>query len=704
MTSDSAAPAADATTSGTDAERLVARNHIEELRDQIRYHNYRYHVLDDPEVPDASYDALFRELSALEDRFPQFAAADSPTQQVGAAPETTFNVVEHRQPLLSLGNAFNADELRDWHRRIAQLAERDHFRMVTEPKIDGLAMALVYEDGRLVQAATRGDGRAGEDVTLNVLAIPTVPERLQGAPPRRFEVRGEVFMPKAGFEQLNARIELENEEREAAGRPPLRLFANPRNAAAGAVRQKDPRITAGRPLDIAIYQLGWVDGGGAPASHSEALAWLGSLGFPTSPDAARHDDLESVLRACEGWTQRREDSAFDMDGVVVKVDEFALQRDLGLVAREPRWAIAWKFPPQETTTRLRKIRVNVGRTGSLNPFAELEPVRVGGVTVQHATLHNEDDIHRKDIREGDTVIVRRAGEVIPQVVGPVVSRRPKRSRRWHTPKRCPVCETPVVRLEGEAMAYCPNPTCPAVVYRSIEHFVGRGAMDIDGLGERLVGELLSKGLIADAADIYMLNDRRDDLRALDRMGEKRLDKLLAAIEVSKQRPLANLLSGLGIRHAGGEVAALLAAHFGSLAALQKAGEEEIAEIDGLGPVIAQSVARWIATPAAADLIAKLTAAGVRVQEEGPARQDGPLTGRRFVVTGRLESMSRPEAEDALRELGAAVSGSVSRKTTALIAGEAPGSKLAKAQELEVPVWSEQQLLDALADPASAGAD
>ena len=723
------AMAGDATGGSADSAQLEARNRVEELREQVRHHNRRYFVDDDPEISDADYDALFRELRELEERYPQLVTADSPTQQVGAEVEqTTFAVVEHQLPLLSLGNAFNADELREWRRRASELLDLESFAYVTEPKIDGLAIALVYEEGRLVQAATRGDGRRGEDVTPNIRRIPAVPHELKGDPPRRFEVRGEVFMPKQGFEEMNARIAEENEALAAEGKRPLRLFANPRNAAAGAVRQKDPRITAQRPLAMAIYQLGWTDddeaGPPIPDGHWETLAWLADLGLPATPQAARHDDLDAVIEHCERWTRRRDSLPFDMDGVVVKIDDFTLQEDLGVVGREPRWAIAWKFPPQEATTLLRKIEVNVGRTGTLNPFARLEPVRVGGVTVQNATLHNLDDIHRKDIREGDTVIVRRAGEVIPQVVGPVLSARPEGVAPWRMPDACPSCGEPPERREDEAMFYCVNHSCPEILRRSIEHFAGRGGMDIEGLGEKLIADLITAGYVRSMADIYDLPKRRDALGATPFLGIKartkaqleqgeylpgqRLDNLLAAIEQSKSRGLPALLTGLGIRHVGAEIAVLLAERFGSLNAILEADQETLAVVDGVGAIIAESVHEWASDEQNRELARRLQAAGVVVkterQEQSGDAADTPLAGLRFVITGRLDAMSRPQAEAALKQLGAAISGSVSKNTTALIAGEAAGSKLRKAQELERPIRGEDWLLAALEDPAAAAAE
>ena len=675
---------ASAAETAADAAHFHARNRIEELRDLIGYHNTRYYDLDAPEITDAEWDALFRELKELEEAHPEFVTPDSPTQRVGAPPQAAFGIFEHRELMLSLGNVFNADEFREWHRRAAELAERDDFALVTEAKIDGLAMALLYEDGRLVQAGTRGDGRRGENVTQNVRTIDSVPARLRGRTAERFEVRGEVYMPKAGFEAMN-------QERAAQGEP---LFANPRNAAAGAVRQLDPNVTASRPLAMAVYQLGWIDGT-APDTHWETLAWLREMGLPTTPEARLHPESEAALATAEAWVARRDTLPFDMDGVVVKINEFAVQRQLGVVGREPRWAVAFKFPPAEGTTLLHKIDVNVGRTGTLNPFAMLEPVRVGGATIRMATLHNEDDIHRKDIRAGDTVVVRRAGEVIPQVVGPVLGRRPKGARPWRMPDRCPVSGDPVVHPEGEAMAYCPNPVCPAVVRRTVEHFVGRGAMDIEGLGEKRIAQLFDHDLIEDGGDLYALHEKRAALIALERMGERSVDNVVAAIEASKQRPLTALIFGFGIRHVGGEVAALLAQHFGSVDAIHAASREEIAAIDGVGPVIAESVSAWMANERNREILEKLRRAGVRMAEEGGGARKGPLAGQQFVLTGRLETMGRDIAGAALKRLGASVGSSVSKKTTAVIVGDAPGSKAARAKQIGAPLWDEEQLLAVL---------
>jgi DNA ligase (NAD+) len=666
----------------TDAALAAAKLRVEELRSQIAYHDYRYYVLDSPEISDAEYDELMRELRRLEEQYPALITPDSPTQRVSGQPVEAFGIVEHRVPLLSLANAFNEEELRAWHRRAANLMENEHFDMVCEPKIDGLAVALVYENGSFVQGATRGDGLRGENITQNLRTIRSLPLTVRGdGLPPRFEVRGEAYMTRRGFEQLN-------EERAGDGQP---LFANPRNAAAGSVRQLDSRITARRPLDIFVYQLGWADGP-TPESHWEAMQWLGSLGFKINPNMARFHSLDEVARHCQQWVDRRESLDYDIDGVVAKIDDLGLQRALGFVGREPRWAVAYKFPPTQATTRLLDIRVNVGRTGSLNPYAVLEPVRVGGATVKLATLHNEDDIRRKDIRIGDTVIVQRAGEVIPQVVGPVVSRRTGRERVFRTPKKCPVCGTPVVRPEGEAMSYCPNRACPAQAFRLLTHFVSRGAMDIDGVGEALCMALLKEGLVEDPADLYFLT--KDQLLKLERMADKSAQNVLDAIAGSKERPLARVVFALGIRHVGSEMAEILAGHFGSLDALATASTEELGAIPTVGPKIAESVHTWFQDDANRRLVEKLRRAGVRLEGEAAARE-GPLSGLSFVVTGTLGRWSRNEAEGLIKGLGGAVGSSVTKKTDYLVLGEGPGSKLQKAQEYGTNLLSEDEFAELL---------
>ncbi len=659
-----------------DREAQEAKLRVEELRSQIAYHDYRYFVLDSPEISDAEYDALMRELRALEERHPQLITPDSPTQRVGGQPVEAFGVVEHRLPLLSLANAFSGDEFRAWYRRAAALAERNGFTMVCEPKIDGLAVALVYEDSAFVQGATRGDGARGENITQNLRTIRSIPLSAGREAPSRFEVRGEVYMTKTGFERLN-------EERANQGQA---LFASPRNSAAGSVRQLDPAVTATRPLDIFVYQLGWIEGGAGPATHWETMQWLQSLGFRVNPHTRRFDDPDAVLEYVRSWEDRRESLDYEIDGLVVKVDDLALQRQMGVVGREPRWAVAYKFPATQATTKLLDIAVNVGRTGSLNPFAVLEPVVVAHATVKLATLHNEDDIRRKDIRIGDTVIVQRAGEVIPQVVGPVVSRRTGHERVFEMPKACPACSTAVVRAAGEAMSYCPNRACPAQIFRLLTHFAGRGAMDIEGLGEAMAGQLLKSDLVRDLADVYSLT--LDDLLKLERIGPKSAANILENIAKSKDRPLGWLLFGLGIRHVGDETAALLAGHFGSVNALASASTEDLASVPAIGPKIAESVYAYFQDETNRALIEKLRAAGVRLVAEAPAAREGPLLGLTFVVTGSLTRWTRDEIESLIKRLGGAVGAGVTKKTDYVVAGENPGSKLAKAEGYGVKVLDE----------------
>ncbi|GAB4324813.1 MAG: NAD-dependent DNA ligase LigA [Dehalococcoidia bacterium] len=669
-----------------------ARLRSEELRSLINYHNYRYYVLDAPEISDAEYDELMNELRELERAFPELITPESPTQRVGAAPVEAFGIVEHREPLLSLANAFSEQELRDWHRRTAERLDRHDFEMITEPKVDGLAVALVYEGGKFVQGATRGDGYHGENITPNLRTIRAIPLELRGEVPERFEVRGEVYMPKSGFEALNA-------ERAARGEP---LFANPRNAAAGSVRQLDASITASRPLSIWIYQLGWCEGS-HPQSQHEILRWLGAMGFRTNPDAAVHQELAAVIERIAWWGKRRESLDYDIDGVVVKVDDVREWAALGVAGREPRWAIAYKYPPQQRTTKLLDIQVNVGRTGALNPFAVLEPVVVGGARVSMATLHNEADIHRKDIRIGDTVIVQRAGDVIPQVVAPVPSLRDGSERVFTMPDRCPACGTPVAKDESEAAYYCPNLACPAQQIRLIEHFASRGAMDIEGLGERMAYTLFEQGLVRNVADIYDL--RAEQLEKLERMGKKSAENLIAAIDASKRRPLANVLFALGIRHVGFETARLLAQHFGSLDAVLNASAEQLQEVEGIGPVVARSIVDWAARPENREIVERLKHAGINPRETVSLKPGGPLAGLTVVITGTLEGMSRAEAEARAREAGAKVVSSVSKKTDYVIAGANPGSKLQRAQELGRPVLDEEgfaRLLEGGVEAVSAG--
>ncbi|MSQ24762.1 MAG: NAD-dependent DNA ligase LigA [Dehalococcoidia bacterium] len=660
---------------------------IADLRQRINYHNYRYYALDSPEISDAEYDRLLRQLQELEAAHPGLVRPDSPTQRVGTAPVAAFGEVEHPVPMLSLGNAFDFDELRAWRQRAVKLLGNDDFDMSCELKIDGLAVALQYEDSVLKTGATRGDGLRGENVTANIRTIKSVPLRVQGdAVPRRFEVRGEVYMSKAGFQRMNR-------ERAAQG---LSLFANTRNAAAGALRQLDPRITAQRPLDIFVYSLGWPldatresDWGAMPEDHWEAMQRLKGLGFRLNPQNRRCRTIGDVEKFFRQWTEQRESLDYGVDGIVVKINDFALQRRLGDVGREPRWAVAYKFPATQAVTKLLRIEINVGRTGSLNPYAVLEPVDVGGVTVRQATLHNEEDIQRKDLRSGDWVTVERAGEVIPQVVAPVASRRTGKEKPFAMPLECPKCHTPVVKAEGEAMTYCPNASCPAQFYEQLKHFVG--VMDIEGIGEALAQSLIAAGLVKDAADLYDV--KKEQLLELERMGEKSAENVLRAIALSKERPLEQVTFALGIRHVGGETARLLGRRFARMDALRQATEDELATIDGIGPTIAASVAAYFREPRNLAVLDKLKAAGVDPRRV-VAEPSGPqaFAGMTIVVTGTLETISREQAEDLVRAGGGTAGSSVSKKTAYLVVGADAGSKLAKAQQLGVKQLTEREFL------------
>ena len=759
----------------------------EELRRLINYHNYRYYVLDSPEVSDAEYDQLMRELQALEAAHPELVAPDSPTQRVGAAPLEEFGTVEHPVPMLSLANAFDNAELRAWHKRVTNLIPGRTYDYVCELKIDGLAIALTYQEGRLVAGATRGDGFRGEDVTQNLRTIRSIPLRVAGEGfPRGFEVRGEVFLSRQAFSKIN-------QERAARGEP---LFANPRNAAAGSVRQLDPHITASRPLDIYIYALGWSEGGALPPTHWATMELLKSLGFKVNPHNRRVDTLEEAEDYHRHWAERREELPFEADGVVVKVNPLALQEELGAVGHEPRWAIAYKFPATQTTTRLLDIQVSVGRTGSLNPFAILEPVSVGGVTIKQAALHNLEDIQRKDIRRGDMVIVQRAGEVIPQVVGPVLSQRTGKELPVDQDQelrerfqRCPVCGAEAIKPPGEVMVRCPNTSCPAQVHQRLGHFASRNAMDIEGLGEKLTLALYNAGLVKDAADFYYLTqeqllqakgmaDRliaevtqavaargsltREQLGAvkrltdkvlldaketravqvrynltveqllalrdqveqvlpdyvkaagaspqltweqvltLEKIAEKSASNLIHSIDASKDRSLARLVFALGIYHVGEEIANLLAAHFKGLERLARATVEELTAVPTIGPKIAQSVAAFFREPENQRVIAKLRQARVKAALDKPAEKEPraqPLAGREFVITGRLEAFPRERAEALIKELGGVVGSNVTRKTSFLVVGADPGSKLDRARSLGTPLLTEAELLRLLGERA-----
>lgn len=658
------------------------RERIDSLRREILYHNHRYYVLDSPEISDEAYDRLFAELRAIEQQHPELVTPDSPTQRVGAGPVESFGVIEHRVPLLSLANAFTQDDLAAWWRRTSSLVGRAEFDTVCEPKIDGLAVALTYVNGLLSVGATRGDGYKGEDITRNLRTVKSIPLSVpRDIAPPRFEVRGEVYLPRGGFKRLN-------ERRMAEGLP---LFANPRNAAAGSVRQLDPAVTATRPLEIYVYGLGWTEGRAGPPTHSETLEWLRTMGFRISSLVTRAETLEEAQRIRERWADERPSWPFEADGMVVKVNSLRLQEELGTVGREPRWAIAYKFAAMQGTTRLREIRVNVGRTGSLNPYAVLDPVQIGGVLISQAALHNEEDIHRKDIREGDTVVVQRAGDVIPEVVGPVVSLRTGSERVFHMPSNCPVCGAEVVRPEGEAMHRCTNAGCPAQALERIKHFVSRDAMDIEGAGEKLCEALFSRGMVKDAGDLYSLT--REDLLRLERMGEKSARNVLASIESSKNRPLGRVIFALGIPHVGQEYADLLAGRYRSVDELATAGTDELSHLSSVGPTIAGSIVAFFRQDRNRQIVEKLRAAGVALsREETQPAGNQPLAGLTFVFTGRLSQLSRPEAEAMVVRLGGRAGQDVSRNTSYVVVGEEPGSKAVKARTLGVKTISEAEFL------------
>jgi DNA ligase (NAD+) len=667
---------------------MTVESRIEELRGAIRRHLHLYHVLDDPEISDAEYDELFRELEKLEAEHPDLVTPDSPTQRVGEAPSVAFAPVTHRQPLFSLDNADSLAALEAWEQRVVRGLEGEAGGYVCELKIDGLAVSLTYENGRLVQGATRGNGTVGEDITHNVRTVSAIPLVLRGEAPALMEVRGEIYMPLSAFEDLNRR---QAEE----GGP---VFVNPRNAAAGSVRQKDPAITAGRNLAIWCYQVGFIDRGPRLGSQSETLAWLKDLGLPVNPASERVDTRGGVEAYVERALAERHAHDYQTDGVVVKVDELAEQDVLGFTARSPRWAVAFKFPAEERTTLLKEIRINVGRTGAVTPYAVLEPVFVGGATVTHATLHNEGELHRKDIRPGDVVTVRRAGDVIPEVVGPVPSaRKGKRLRKWNMPARCPFCDHPIVTVEGEAKARCTGGfACPSRLREYLFYFSSRSGMDIEGLGYQTVDLLMSNGVIADPADIFTLT--AEVLLGFEGWGEVSVTNLLGQIEAAKDRPVARLLTALGIPLVGPTVAKTLVRRFRSMDALMAATSEELEAIDGVGPEIVASLQSWAADPETRTLIDKLRASGVRLADPEPAGGiDDSLAGVTLVITGTLDAYSRDDAKAAAEQKGATVTGSVSKKTTALVAGANAGSKLAKATDLGVPVLDEAAFTRLLAE-------
>jgi DNA ligase (NAD+) len=658
-----------------------------ELRAQIAQHDYRYYVLDDPVIPDAEYDRLMQELRALEAAHPQLVTPDSPTQRVSGTPSGSFGEVVHRVPMLSLDNAFSEEDLRSFDRRIHErLAVAGDLDYVAEPKLDGLAVAVLYREGLLTQAATRGDGLTGEDVTANVRTIRAVPQRLRPPVPPLVEVRGEIFMPLAGFERMN---------REARERGE-KVFVNPRNAAAGSLRQLDARITASRPLTAVFYGLGVLEGAAPPARQSLLLGWLRDLGLPTSREVRTVRGVEGCLAYYREMGERRSSLPYQIDGVVYKLDERADQERLGFVSRAPRWAIAHKFPPDEALTLVRDIEFQVGRTGALTPVARLAPVFVSGVTVSNVTLHNIDEVRRKDVRVGDTVVVRRAGDVIPEVVSVVLDRRPRDATPIELPERCPVCGSRVLRVEGEAVARCTGGfICRAQRQEALRHFASRRALDIEGLGEKIIEQLVEHDQVKSPADLYSLTVPQ--LMRLERLGEKSAANLLAAIEKSKPTTLPRLLYGLGIRDVGEATALALARHFGTLERLMKADEAEIQQVPDIGPVVAAHVAAFFASDEHLRVIKALRDKGVTWPDLEPrsASAGGALTGRTFVITGTLSSMTREQAQEALTARGAKVSASVSKKTSFVVAGADAGAKLAKARELGVPVLDEGALLELL---------
>ena len=663
------------------SDREAAVGRIETLRREIDRHKYQYYVRNDPRITDAEYDRLFRELKDLEEAFPDLRDPNSPTQRVGAEPVEGFPKVEHPVPMLSLGNAFDSEELRAFDKRVRSLLDDRPVEYVTEFKIDGLAVALTYEQGRLIRGATRGNGRVGEEVTSNLRTIRAIPLRMRADhPPRLIEVRGEVYFPISSFTRLN-------EERVAEGEAP---YANPRNSAAGTVRQLDPRVTAKRALSFFAYSIGHFEGTLPVSSQLEALRQLQDWGFPATRHFELHRDLDSVVSYCQTWQDRRFSLDYEIDGIEVKVNQFEQQRLLGNVSREPRWAIAYKFPSPTATTRLLRIGINIGRTGTLNPYAILEPVDVGGVTIRSATLHNEDDVRRKDIREGDIVVVKRAGEVIPQVVGPVAERRTGQERPFSYPERCPECQSPVIREKDGAMAYCSNRQCPAQRLESLNHFVSRGALDIRGLGLKRLEQLVKSKLISNAADLYDLT--REQVLELDGFLEKSADNLLNSLEESKRQPFDRVLFALGIRHVGESVARLVTGHFHTLDRLMAASEEEIAEVQGIGPEIAGSIVGFFRVDENRTLVERLRGAGLRFETEAPIDHGPqPFASRSFVVTGTLPGLSRQEAKRYIEERGGAVRSSVSSNTDFVVAGENAGSKLEKAKELGVTVLTEAEL-------------
>jgi DNA ligase (NAD+) len=660
---------------------------MEELREQVQYHNARYHGHDDPEISDAEFDELARELRQLEIEHPELVDDSSPTLSVGSAAITTFDPVVHRVPMTSLDNAMDESELRAWGDRVAKGLGDQTVRYVCELKIDGLAISIRYENGALVQAATRGDGKVGEDVTANVATISSLPKKITSAP-EVVEVRGEIFMSIAAFEKLKAEREAENLERVSNGRSPLPVPVNPRNAGAGSLRQKDPTITAKREMSLWSYQLGEVVGGPEFTSHHDTLEFLRALGFPVNPAITIVDSIEAVTQFCNEWKERRHELPYEIDGVVIKVDDLSQREQLGFTSRAPRWAIAFKFPPEEKHTLLLDIQVSVGRTGRTTPFAVLEPVFVGGSTVGMATLHNRDQVSAKDVRPGDTVVVRKAGDVIPEVVGPVLSKRPKNSKPWVFPTLCPCpVKSTLVKLDDVADTRCVEPSCPFQRDQRIMYFASRGAMDIEGLGDRTVFALSEAGLVADVGDLYSVTV--EQLLTLEGFAELSAQNLVASIQASRSRPLPKLLTALGIKNLGPAAAESLASEFGSLEAIAVATADELSAVDGVGGVIAASITSWFAIAENAAIIKKLRDAGVEFGRVEISTLPQTLIGKAVVVTGSLVSYSRDGAEEAIKSRGGKSPGSVSAKTFAVVLGESPGaSKVTKAEQLGIPVLDE----------------
>ena len=655
---------------------------IEALREALHRHNYLYYVENRPEVSDTEYDGLLRELRALEEAHPELVTPDSPTQAVGGHVAQAFAPVEHKGPMLSLENAVSGDDLREFEGRLRRALPNAHFEYVCEPKIDGLGVALLYARGRFARGATRGDGRVGEDITQNLRTIKIIPASLKGelARAKSLEVRGEVFMPREAFARFNTSL-------EEAGQA---TFSNPRNAAAGAVRQKDPSVTASRPLDIFLYHVSHREPGEFE-SHWEALEALRSAGFPVSPRSRRCGDIDAVIAYCQRLEAERDALDYEADGVVVKVNSLEQQRRLGATSHHPRWAIAFKFAARQATTRVLDITINVGKTGALTPAASLEPVELAGVTVSNVSLHNEDEVKRKDVRIGDTVLIERAGDVIPYLVQVVTSKRPPNTRSFHMPRTCPACGAPAERPEGEAIWRCTNVACPAQLKERLFHWGSRRAMDIEHLGEDVINQLVDRELVRDFGDLYELDV--EQVAGLERMAEKSATNLIEAIRASKGRGLARVLNGLGIRMIGERAAQLLAARFGTMDRLQNAGADEINEISGIGPKIAESVARFFHEERSGKIIRHLREAGLDLTEKGVSDTPGPLTGKALVLTGGLRGLTRDEAKDAILRLGGRVTGTVSRKTDYVVVGEDPGSKADDAKRLGVTVLDEAQFLE-----------